>query len=295
MTANTATKSTRVLTASAATGRVGKRPLAPAALVVAVALAGLAGCSRDQADAIANGVDVSIPDGVGSSSVPQPTIPTTAEPLTVPPTTAAPSTAAPTTAAPSTAAPTAAPTTAAPKVVPTTAAPTTAAPTTAAPTTAAPTTAAPTTAAPTSSAMTLDQIRALIDPTNESASVEVVAWGDVDLDGDDDAIVLSSWCGASCGTELDLVLATTAGPVRFMNPEGSAFYPFYIGAGAGQSILSSASIDNSPEAWADWGGSLISLNGERLCEPEVVSEFNDCGPTERIYAYVNGAMDPIVG
>lgn len=137
-------------------------------------------------------------------------------------------------------------------------------------------------------------IRAAVDPHHEANSVEIVAWGDVDGDGNDDAIVLAGWCGASCGTTLDLVLATQGGAMVYRGPNGEAFAPFYNGGGATQSSLSSATIDDGEDVWQTFGGSTIQLVGTNLCVPDVQSEWNDCGPTERYFVFIDGHLEPIV-
>lgn len=137
--------------------------------------------------------------------------------------------------------------------------------------------------------ISLDAIRGAVDPRGESENVEALAWGDVDGDGDDDAVVLAMFCGASCGTELDLVLNEDANPVIAEYPGDGAFAPWYNGGGAAQSSVTSVSID----------GSTITVVGTGLCGDVQPSETDEPGMCNyntvrtATYQFANGAVAPV--
>lgn len=244
-----------------------KTPSVALALGIAITMSAVAGCGSD------NSANATVPTVVLTSA---------------PPTTTA-STAAPTTVA-TTAVPTQPPdpTTATSDVVATP------------PPDAAPSTPAPNpgegvddpnnggTPAPTAPGMTIEAITALLDPNGESSGVEAVAWGDVDGDGDDDAVVRTGWCGASCGTQLDLVLNNNSTPTIYEYTGSEAFEPWYLGAGAAQSSLTSASIVPG----------TVTLVGTGLCGAVPVTETDEPGScnynTERtaIYTFADGVLAP---
>lgn len=215
------------------------------ALTLATGIGALAGCTRTET--LSTATLPTVPASTTPATPVPPTAPVTAAPLTTPPATAAPPTAAPTPAP---------------------------------------------TPAPTDNAgdegsegddgtapMTTDAIQAAVDPTNGSQSIEVLTWGDVDGDGDQDAIVQTEFCGASCGHSVDLVLNDDSSP-RVAEYSGSEpFAPWYVSGGAAQSAVTSATID----------GSMIALVGTGLCGDVPVTETDEPGScnftTERTATY----------
>jgi hypothetical protein len=93
------------------------------------------------------------------------------------------------------------------------------------------------------------------------AQGKVLARGDINGDGYEDAIVQEMNCGASCGINLAVVLNDHNSKVTLFNPTKYAnFEPAYSGSGAAKSELTNVSINDE----------IISLTGRGLeCE-------NDC-------------------
>lgn len=137
--------------------------------------------------------------------------------------------------------------------------------------------------------MSEDAIKAVVDPGGESASMTVLAWGDVDDDGDEDAVVMTGFCGASCGNEVDLILDEDSVPVLYEFQGDAAFAPWFVGGGAAQSSLTAATID----------GSMITLTGTGLCGDLPVVETDEPGAcnytVERTATYLfnDGTIEPI--
>lgn len=106
----------------------------------------------------------------------------------------------------------------------------------------------------------------VINPNNQSLSDEVfiqatedpegkvIAHGDVDGDGFQDAIVEEISCGASCSVSLAVVLNNNNSTTTLIQSSQGNFAPAYNGSGATKSSITNISIENG----------IISLTGNGL-------------------------------
>ncbi|KKR65385.1 MAG: hypothetical protein UU06_C0020G0012 [Parcubacteria group bacterium GW2011_GWB1_40_5] len=116
-----------------------------------------------------------------------------------------------------------------------------------------------------------DFINALGD--SEALESKVVARGDVNQDGYEDALVQSMHCGASCGVDLLIVLNDKNTTAKVFEPtDYLGFEPAYRGSGAVKSDLSDITIKDG----------IISLTGTALGCPEDFCDDENIGIVRRV-------------
>jgi hypothetical protein len=77
----------------------------------------------------------------------------------------------------------------------------------------------------------------------DNPNVKILAKGDIDLDGTEDAILADIQCGASCGTSLLVVFNKNGRPQLLTGPTAS-FAPAFYGSSAAKSAVSDITIKN---------------------------------------------------
>ncbi len=98
-----------------------------------------------------------------------------------------------------------------------------------------------------------DFIEASDDPEGK-----VLARGDINGDGYEDALVQELHCGASCGVNLAVIFSDKDGKLTTLSSEYSTFEPAFVGSSAAKSDVKEVSIKDG----------VISLTGNGLaCTP----------------------------
>ena len=121
------------------------------------------------------------------------------------------------------------------------------------------------TAATSSPRLTDSQFIKVIGTNSDKA--EVVARGDINNDGYEDAVVQTVSCGASCAFKLSVVFNQGNGTAKLYvpaNPDG-AFEPIYNGSGASKSQLTNISIKDGIITLTGNGLDCLKPNTEAAC------------------------------
>lgn len=122
-----------------------------------------------------------------------------------------------------------------------------------------------------------------------SEEMDVLAWGDVDGDGYEDALVMIMWCGGSCGKQLKLIFNDMGRPSQYLNGQLMSFDPWFLDSGAMQSRQLSGQIN----------GSVVTLTGLNLCGDQELSMEHPEGlcPEDLVrtatYQLIDGTLHPI--
>ena len=100
----------------------------------------------------------------------------------------------------------------------------------------------------------------------DNPNVKILAKGDIDLDGTEDAILSDIQCGASCGTSLLVVFNKNGKPELLTGPTAN-FAPAFYGSSAAKSAIPNITIKNG----------IITLTGQGLdCMNNDGSDFDHC-------------------
>jgi hypothetical protein len=119
----------------------------------------------------------------------------------------------------------------------------------------------------TQSVLTDDDFIKAID-IEYNGGAKVVARGDINMDGYEDAVVQTTSCGASCGSSLFVVFNVKDESTKVYVSQTGAFESAYNGSGAAQSVLSSVVINNGVITLTGNGLNCYMPNTETPCTEE---------------------------